>query len=73
MRRLVVTGNKYESDSVQGTRIRLRQAVWAEWLRELKGPPELSLPPVARRRESDTASERERQHTLLVQGQVSSE
>lgn len=53
----MVTGNKCESDSVQETRIRLRQAVGAVWLREgLKGPPELSLPPVAHGRESDTAS-----------------
>lgn len=48
----VVRGNEDESDSVQGTGIGLRHAVWAVWLREeLKGPPELSLPPVACRRE----------------------
>lgn len=53
---MVVGGNKEESDSVQGTRIRLRHAVWAVWLREgLKGPRGPSLPAMARRRESDTA------------------
>ena len=52
--RLVVRGNKEESDSVRGTGIGLRHTVW---LREgLKRPPELSLAPVGWRRDSAIAS-----------------
>lgn len=60
----VVRGSKDESDLVQGTGIVLRKTRSVGSMAEggAEGPPELSLPPVACRRDSAIASEWKRQY-----------